>query len=239
MLPDGPDVAPQVTSRPPRRNDSSEPLQVSAPTCSNTTSTPLLGGELSHDALEAVLAVIDDVIGAEVASLRRFVVAADGGDDRAAERFRHADSDAADAGTAGMHQDPFARFQPRVVEQHVFDRGIGDSDAGGVVQIDRVGQLGGEARGVVGEGLREAIDMKAAHAGDVLAQVLAAARAEAAGATDQRGVRHDAIAGRELVTPSPIATTSHAASAPTVSGNCRLAKAMPRKPHTSIWFSPT
>src|SRR5262249_24263820 len=37
-----PEVAPQVTSRPPRLSESSEPLKVSAPTCSNTTSTPFL-----------------------------------------------------------------------------------------------------------------------------------------------------------------------------------------------------
>src|SRR5262245_9733444 len=37
-----PEVAPQVTRRPPRLRESSEPLKVSAPTCSNTTSTPFL-----------------------------------------------------------------------------------------------------------------------------------------------------------------------------------------------------
>src|SRR6266536_684743 len=36
----GPEVAPQVTRRPPRLSARSEPLKVSAPTCSNTTSTP-------------------------------------------------------------------------------------------------------------------------------------------------------------------------------------------------------
>ena len=96
-----------------------------------------------------------------------------------------------------MHQDPFARFKSRIVEQHVVHGGIGDSDAGGVAQIDRVGQLGGEARGVIGECLREAIDVEAAHACDVLAQVLATVRAGGACATHQRGVRHHAIAGRE------------------------------------------
>ena len=39
---DTPEVEPQVTSRPPRFSDSIEPAQVSAPTCSNTTSTPFL-----------------------------------------------------------------------------------------------------------------------------------------------------------------------------------------------------
>ena len=48
---------------------------------------------------------------------------------------------------------------------------------------------------MVGEFLREAVDVEAAHAGDVLAQVLAAAQAGAAGAADQRGVRHHAVAG--------------------------------------------
>src|SRR5262245_8730541 len=42
MVVDGPEVAPQVTSRPPRLRQRSEPLKVSAPTCSNTTSTPFL-----------------------------------------------------------------------------------------------------------------------------------------------------------------------------------------------------
>jgi hypothetical protein len=39
---DTPEVEPQVTSRPPARNDSSDDAQVTAPTCSNTTSTPRL-----------------------------------------------------------------------------------------------------------------------------------------------------------------------------------------------------
>src|SRR5690606_6470281 len=41
------------------------------------------------------------------------------------------------------------------------------------------------------------------------------------------------------VTSSPMSTTAPAASAPTTSGILRLAKAMPRKPHTSMWLSPT
>src|SRR5262245_21088285 len=43
---DGPEVAPQVTRRPPRFRHRSEPLKVSAPTCSNTTSTPFLAVSL-------------------------------------------------------------------------------------------------------------------------------------------------------------------------------------------------
>ena len=41
-----PEVEPQVTSRPPRLRQSREPLKVSAPTCSNTTSTPFLAVSL-------------------------------------------------------------------------------------------------------------------------------------------------------------------------------------------------
>ena len=36
-----------------------------------------------------------------------------------------------------------------------------------------------------------------------------------------------------------MATTSPDASAPTISGSSRLAKAMPRQPQTSMWFSAT
>src|SRR4051794_2234683 len=42
IVADGPDVAPQVTRRPPRLRHKREPLKVSAPTCSKTTSTPFL-----------------------------------------------------------------------------------------------------------------------------------------------------------------------------------------------------
>ena len=45
--------------------------------------------------------------------------------------------------------------------------------------------------------------------------------------------------GARPVTPSPSAAISPEASAPTTSGSLRLAKAMPRKPHTSMWLRPT
>ncbi len=48
---------------------------------------------------------------------------------------------------------------------------------------------------MVGEFLREAVNVEAAHAGDVLAQVLAPGSACVAGAADQGGVGYDAIAG--------------------------------------------
>ena len=79
----------------------------------------LLGGELAHDALEAIGAVVDDVIRAERLGLRRFLVVADGGDDGAADRLRHLDRDGADAGAAGLHQDRLAGLELGVIEQHV------------------------------------------------------------------------------------------------------------------------
>ena len=66
--------------------------------------------------------------------------------------------------------------------------------------------------------LREAIDVEAADAGDVVAQIVLTSRQARQVAAGQRGVRHDAIAGDDVVTPSPTATTSQAASAPTVRG---------------------
>src|SRR5215218_4307882 len=45
--------------------------------------------------------------------------------------------------------------------------------------------------------------------------------------------------GVNPVTPSPSWAISPEASAPTTSGSLRLAKAIPRKPHTSMWLRPT
>ena len=72
-----------------------------------------------------------------------------------------------------------------------------------------------QPRGMVGEFLREAIDVEAAHAGDVLAQVLAAVRAGRANTANEGSVTapHGRLA--RAVTPTPTATTSHEASAPT------------------------
>ena len=76
-----------------------------------------------------------------------------------------------------MHQDPFAGFQLRVVEQHVLDGGVGDGDAGGVVQGHAGRDLHRQPGRVVGQFLGEAVDVEAADAGGVLAQVLAAGAA--------------------------------------------------------------
>src|SRR5471030_2324771 len=48
--------------------------------------------------------------------------------------FRHLDGDRADAGTAGMHENSFARLEFGVVEQHVLGGAEGDRRAGGVAQ---------------------------------------------------------------------------------------------------------
>ena len=158
----GPEVAPQVTSRPPRLSASSEPGNVSAPTCSNTTSTPFLAVILRTIVLEAVGAVIDDVIGAERLRLFRLGVVADRGDDGAADRLRHLDRDGADARAAGMDQDRLAGLELGVVEQHVLDgrrtrsarrrRRAGATPAGTLID---------QPRRHVDEIAREAVDVEA------------------------------------------------------------------------------
>jgi hypothetical protein len=82
--------------------------------------------------------------------------------------------------------------------------------------------------GMFSEVAREAVDVEAHDAGDVLAEIVAALAAGLAGAAGQRAVHHDRVAGLKPVTPGPTAATSPAASAPTTSGSLRLAKAMPR-----------
>src|SRR5690242_11528881 len=51
---------------------------------------------------------------------------------------------------------------------------------------------------MIGEFLREAVQVKAAYTADVLAEIVTTAKTGAAGTTDQRRVRHDTIARHEV-----------------------------------------
>src|SRR4051812_25706786 len=97
-----------------------------------------------------------------------------------------------------MHQHPLARFQLCIVEQHVFDGGVANGDAGGIAPIDAGRDGCRKTCGMVGELLRKAIDVESAYTGDILAEVVASTQAGATGTTDQRGVRHDAITCPEV-----------------------------------------
>src|SRR5580700_1804549 len=111
----------------------------------------LLGGDLAHHVLEPVLAVVDDVVGAQRPHLLRLGVVADGGDHRAADRLGHLDRDGADAGTAGMDEDGLAGLEPRIVEQHVLDGRECDRRTGGVTHRHPGRRLDDEALGHVDE----------------------------------------------------------------------------------------
>ncbi len=194
MVIDWPVVEPQVTSRPPRLRQSSEPLNVSGPTCSKATSTPFLPVSLRTMVSKRLGAVIDDVIGAERLGLFRFGVVADGGDDGGADRLRHLDGGRADAGAAGLHQNGFARFELGIVEQHVLHGAERDRRAGGVAEAHARGDRHDEPRRHVDEVAGEAVDMEAHDAADVFAQIIAALAAGLAGAAGQRAVGDDAVA---------------------------------------------
>ena len=71
MLAVGPEVAPQVTSRPPRFRHKQRAVPGIGPDMLEDDVDALPPGQLADDALEAVLAVVDDVVGAERLRLAR------------------------------------------------------------------------------------------------------------------------------------------------------------------------
>ena len=94
-----------------------------------------------------------------------------------------------------MHQHPLARFQMGIVEQHVLDGAVGDRDAGCVPHRDAVGDLEQQPGGMVGQILREPIDVETANAGDILTQIVASSDAGGARAARQGGVGDYTVAG--------------------------------------------
>ena len=105
----GPEVEPQVTSRPPRFKRQQRAVEgVGADMFEHDVDT-LFPGYPAGLVLEAILAIVDDVVGAERFHAADFGVIADGGDDGAADGLGHHDGDGADAGAPGMDKHGFAR----------------------------------------------------------------------------------------------------------------------------------
>ena len=139
-----------------------------------------------------------------------------------------------------MDEDALAGLEPRIVEQHVLDGAERDRRAGRIVEAHAVGHLDDEPGRHGHEFAREAVEMEAHHAGDVLAEVVAALAAGPAAPAGQGAVHHDAVARLQVRHALADGTRSRPTPRrPTVSGSLRLAKAMPRKPQTSMKLSPT
>ena len=124
----------------------------------------LLPGQLAHHAFEAVLAIIDDVVGAERLGLVDLVVRADRGDDRAADALGELDRRRADARAAGMDEDRLAGLQLGIVEQHVLDRAEGDRRDRRADRVDAGRGRHQQPGRQVDLLLREAVEMEAVHA---------------------------------------------------------------------------
>src|SRR5882724_8519243 len=155
----------------------------------------LLPGDLARLVLETVLAIIDDVVGAECLYAVELAVIADGGDDSATDRLGHHDRDGTDAGATSMHEHRFARLQFRVVEQHVLDCRKCDRRAGGVAFADGVRYRYHQPLRHIEGFARETVDMEAHDAGDVLTEIVAALPAAAANPTGE-GAVHDNLLSR-------------------------------------------
>src|SRR6185295_4378325 len=119
-----------------------------------------LAGELAYDRLEAILAVVDDVIGPERLGLGGLLVVADGRDDGRADLLGHLDRAGADSGAAGLHQNRLARLELRVAEQHVLHGGERNRRTGGVAEGDTRGYRNYQPRRHVDEIARKAVDME-------------------------------------------------------------------------------
>ena len=134
-----------------------------------------LSGDLAGFVLETIVAVVDDVVGAERLDARDLAVVADGGDDGAADLLGHHDRNRSDAGAAGMHQHGLARLQSGIVEQHVLHRRERNRRAGRVASADaaRAPQITSRS-GRLMSSRAKAVDMEAHDAGHVLAEIVAA-----------------------------------------------------------------
>ena len=157
----------------------------------------LLLGDLAGLVLEPILAVVDDVIGAERFHAVDLGIVADRGDDGAADRLGHHDGDGSNAGAAGVHQHGFTRLQFGIVEQHVLHRGECDRRAGGVAVADAVGHRDHQSFGQIEKLAGEAVDMEAHDACDVFAEIVAAFAAGLASPAGEGAVHHDFLSRPE------------------------------------------
>src|SRR5215831_12300670 len=157
----------------------------------------LLGGDLPHDVLEAVGAVVDHMVSAERSRLFGLGVVADRGDDGAADRLRHPDGGTADPRARGMDQDRFAGSELGIVEKHVLDSRECDRRAREIAHRNARRRFDDKPRrhgdGIAGE----AVHVEAHDAADILAQIVAALAARLTDAAGQPTTHHHRIPGRE------------------------------------------
>jgi hypothetical protein len=153
-------------------------------------------GQLADNALEAVFAVIDDVIGAKSLGRLDLGVGPNGGDHRAADFLGELDRSRADAGAACMDQDGFARLELCVVKQHVLDRAEGDGRDRGAHSADAGRCRNQKSCRQIDLFLGEAVEMEAVHTADMFAEIVAAfaagtAQTAGAGAVDRNQLSRD------------------------------------------------
>ena len=118
-----PVVAPQVTSRPPRRSDFSDSLQLASPTLSITISTP--PPLISRIALRhSVFEIVDPGLGAHLHRACDLGVARRGDKDGSPDHLRQLKAGDRDAATNSDDQHAFAGLQRFLAEQHAPGREV-------------------------------------------------------------------------------------------------------------------
>src|SRR5690606_11359648 len=160
-------------------------------------------GNLTDAALEALLGVVDDVIGAEGTRLRRFLVAADRGDHGRSGRLGELDRGRADATATCVHENRLALPQPGVIEQHMLRGPERDRRHRGSYHVDAMRCPDGEPRRDVHQLAAESINVKAVDIVLRRAEVVAAVAAGGADATGMRAVKRHDIARPQLLDSRP------------------------------------
>ncbi len=194
-----PEVAPQVTRRPPRFSASSESLKVSGAGVLEHDVDAALARQPARDRGEAVLAVVDDVVAPSAFAFSALSASPTVVMTLAPIALASVIAAVPNARAAGLDQHGLAAFEPGVVEEHMFDGREGDRRAGGLHHRHPLRHGDEQRLGTFTISAAKPSTWKAHDAAHVLAVVVAPLAAGLAHPAGERAVDRDGLADRDIV----------------------------------------